>query len=99
VKIRREEERRGSAAHSLNESSFESSLEAVLVDSQRAQVSSIISMVAEVDKEVLIGQRAPMKWLSARNLASRVAHSDLGDATRPSAVNVNRYVQILNSEK
>jgi len=53
VKIRAEEEKDWPAVYSLNKSSFETVSEADLVDLLRAQVSAVISLVAEVDQEVV----------------------------------------------
>jgi len=53
VKIRAEEERDWPAVYSLNESSFGTVSEADLVDLLRAQVSQVISLVAEVNQEVV----------------------------------------------
>ncbi len=53
MKIRAEEEKDWPAVYSLNKSSFETVSEADLVDLLRAQVSAVISLVAEVDQEVV----------------------------------------------
>lgn len=53
MKIREEEVNDWPAVYSLNECSFETTSEADLVDLLRAQVPAVISLVAEVDQEVV----------------------------------------------
>ena len=53
VKIRAEESSDWPSVYALNESSFETPAEARLVESLRAQVSPVISLVADVDQEVV----------------------------------------------